>query len=529
MSVKPKLLLLFLWILALVVISPFGEYPINDDWAYARNIYDLVVNGKFVVDPWPAMNLISQTIYGSLFAVVFGFSFTVLRMSIFVLAIITSFILYDLAFKLSGGKQWVALYVAISFCFSTLFCALSFTFMTDIFFLSFTILAFNELYKFIHSKRNINYFLFIFFSVIAVLNRQQGLVIPLLIIIPVFSNKKISVGNTVKAILPLFLCWLAQDKYVNYLNSNGIGHNIQKIDDLWSYLKDTPIASHRLNAGDTLLVIGWILAPLNVLLLNQFRSFTKKDLIKYSLSVLATIFLVYIALAFYPTGNISRILEVGPRIIRGSPYPLLSPFWFQAIKIGVAAISLISIWNSIFFLFRNKKEIQSKGWGYSFHLPLLFVVVVYFIFVSISKAYFDRYTLPLAFFFALWLIPQINFEKMRFKPILIAILVLVYSFSIFEIKDFHNWQKERWAALAYLNKKGISSHDIDGGFEYNGWYKPNRDFSSGDKSWWWVDNDTYLLSHEKIQNYKTDSLFVFQRYLPYRQDTIFLLKKLDIQ
>jgi len=529
LSVKAKLFLFFLWMLALVVINPFGEYPINDDWAYARNVYDLVVNGKFIVDPWPAMNLVSQTIYGSIFAGLFGFSFTVLRMSIFVLAIISSFVLYDLAFKLSAGKHWIAFYVAVSFCFSTLFCALSFTFMTDIFFLSFTIMAFNELYKYIHSKRNVNYVFFILFSVVAVLNRQQGLVIPLLIIIPVLYNQKLSFGNIVKALLPFFLCWLAQDKYVHYLNANGIGHNIQKIDDLRNYLRSAPFGSHWLNGGDALLVIGWMLAPLNVLLLNQFKSFRWKDLAIYLLSVLATVFLVYTAITYYPTGNISRILEVGPRIIKGSPFPLLSPSWFQAIKISVAAISFISICNSIFFLIRDKKDVQARGWGKYFHLPLLLVIIVYFVFVAISKAYFDRYALPLAFFFAIWLVPQINIGKMRFKPVLIAILVLVYAFTLLEIRDFHNWQKERWAVLAYLNKKGISAHEIDGGFEYNGWLKPNRDFSGGDKSWWWVDKDTYLLSHGEMQNFETDSLFVFQRCLPYQQDTIFLLKKIENQ
>lgn len=526
MSVKPKLLLFFLWIIALIVINPFGEYPINDDWAYARNVYDLVVNGKFVVDPWPAMNLVSQTIYGSLFAALFGFSFTVLRMSVFLLAIITSFVLYDLAFKLTDGKPWVALYISISFCFSTLFCALSVTFMTDIFFLSFTVMAFNELYKFIHQKRNVNYILFIVYCVIAVLNRQQGLIIPLLIFIPVFDNRKISIRNIVKAILPVFICWLAQNRYVHYLNANGIGHNIQKVDDLLNYLKTAPIASHRLNAGDTLLVIGWTLAPLNLLLLNHFKSFSTKDVVKYLIAGSATVLLVYTALSYYPTGNISRILEVGPRILRGNPSPVLSPFWYKIVKSSVAAISFLSIWNSIFFIFRNKKESPAQGWGAVFHWPLIFVMVVYFVFVAISKAYFDRYALPLAFFFAIGLIPQISFEKLKFKPLLIAILLLVYTFTVIEVKDFHNWQKARWAALAYLNKKGISSHEIDGGFEYNGWYKPNRDFSGGDKSWWWVDKDTYLISHEKNQKYKTDSYFIFQRYLPYKTDTIFLLKKL---
>jgi len=228
-------------------------------------------------------------------------------------------------------------------------------------------------------------------------------------------------------------------------------------------------------------------------------------------------------------GNISRMLEVGPRILKGNPFPLLGSGEYQILKMAIASISFISLCNSIFFIFRNKKQVQNTGWGRSFHLPLLLIMIVYFVFVSISRAYFDRYALPLALFFALWLIPQIKIDQLKYKAGLIVILLLLYSTALVEIKDFHNWQKERWSALAYLNKKGISAHEIDGGFEFNGWYKPNKDFSGGEKNWWWVDNDTYLLSHSKVEKYQVDSLFIVQRYLPYRQDTIFLLKKTGYQ
>ncbi len=60
-----------MWIIGFFVVFPIGEFPVNDDWAYSKNVYNLVVNKQFVVDEWPAMNLISQTMYGSLFVAVY--------------------------------------------------------------------------------------------------------------------------------------------------------------------------------------------------------------------------------------------------------------------------------------------------------------------------------------------------------------------------------------------------------------------------------------------------------------------------
>jgi len=33
---KSDYLLILMWILAFIIINPIGEFPINDDWAYAK-------------------------------------------------------------------------------------------------------------------------------------------------------------------------------------------------------------------------------------------------------------------------------------------------------------------------------------------------------------------------------------------------------------------------------------------------------------------------------------------------------------
>lgn len=105
------------------------------------------------------------------------------------------------------------------------------------------------------------------------------------------------------------------------------------------------------------------------------------------------------------------------------------------------------------------------------------ISIIFFLFISVSKAYFDRYSIPMIVLLCIALIPneiKINKTRILFFSVYLAVLYLV---SVFEIKDYFNWQTTRWKALEILNAKGISANKIDGGFEYNGWYKPNKNYS----------------------------------------------------
>ncbi len=105
---------------------------------------------------------------------------------------------------------------------------------------------------------------------------------------------------------------------------------------------------------------------------------------------------------------------------------------------------------------------------------------------------------------------------------------MIYFFSVVETHDFFNFQKCRWKAIAYLKNKGIPNNEIDGGFEFNGWYKTNPLYpNDGIRSWWWVDKDNYIISEKEITGIATDTIFLYQRYLPYQLDTVFSLARKD--
>ena len=70
------LLLAFGYLVLIIVINPLGDFPINDDWAYARSVLLLVEGGEFRLLDWGAMTLISQVAWGAIWVKLFGFSNT---------------------------------------------------------------------------------------------------------------------------------------------------------------------------------------------------------------------------------------------------------------------------------------------------------------------------------------------------------------------------------------------------------------------------------------------------------------------
>ena len=102
-------------------------------------------------------------------------------------------------------------------------------------------------------------------------------------------------------------------------------------------------------------------------------------------------------------------------------------------------------------------------------------------------------------------------------------------FSIAGTHDYFAWNRARWNALHSVMEAGVSPTKIDGGVEFNGWYRtaprsPNVPYA---KNWWFVENDTYTVSFGPFANYQVQETYPFQRWLSQEADTIFLLRKPD--
>src|SRR5919197_991689 len=123
----------------LAVVPPLGEFPINDDWLYARTGQGLIERGQLMVPAWAACSLLLQAYWGGLFARLFGFSHGALRASTVVLGAAGVLGCYALLRELLDPGR--ALLGALLLLVNPLYVTLSYSFMSDVPFLALTFWA----------------------------------------------------------------------------------------------------------------------------------------------------------------------------------------------------------------------------------------------------------------------------------------------------------------------------------------------------------------------------------------------------
>src|SRR5258708_18304243 len=85
-SLWPLLACLLLFGLLVVLANPLHDFPMGDDWEYARTVQRLITTGQFYRSPVVQATVFFPAVWGALFAWLLGFSFTTLRLSTLPLA-----------------------------------------------------------------------------------------------------------------------------------------------------------------------------------------------------------------------------------------------------------------------------------------------------------------------------------------------------------------------------------------------------------------------------------------------------------
>ena len=83
-------------------------------------------------------------------------------------------------------------------------------------------------------------------------------------------------------------------------------------------------------------------------------------------------------------------------------------------------------------------------------------------------------------------------------------------------RDYLAWNRVRWKALNDLLADGkVTAADVDGGFEFNGWYlyDPAYQAEPG-KSWYWVNRDSYLLAFAEMPGRSAVREYPYPHWLP---------------
>ncbi len=531
---KNIFLLLIIWMAAIITVNPIGNFPLNDDWAYGQNVQTLVEEGRLHFNDWLVMTLVAQVLWGGLFCFIFGFSFTILRISTLVLAFGGIWACYHCFYELSRKHQ-LSFWATLLILFNPLFFSLSFSFMTDVPFFSTFMLSTLFFFRAIKDNRIKDIALGSFFAIFCTLIRQPGLLIPLVFGI-VYFFKNLNFSSLIKAGLPLVLTFLVMMVFIEWLDaSQGVIDNYGRPSLLMDRLLNSNLwYNMRGRTGIFLFYWGLFLLPLSLLLLPYQKKLKSKGSI---LGIILVGLLIFFAAKpvwpYIPSGNIFYNLGLGPKLLQDGHNglnlnPSLSITTWNIIKaFGFFGAWLLiwMVWNQVLNFLTNLKAWDPIQW---IQIGSGLVILIFSGYLYIDYLSWDRYYLLLIPFWGFLIMPA-NIPSLKRKTLIPYLLIFIFlaGFSIAATHDYLAWNRARWAAINKLTiEKNISPNRIDGGFEFNAFNNtgPRHPLSRMGRSWWFVGEDEYLISFGEVSCYEKIDSIPFSSYLPPREDHIYILQ-----
>lgn len=550
-----------------VVLPTLTEVSIHDDWVYARSVETLVRDGRLeVLDP-VAANLVSQTFWGSLFALVFGLSLGVLRVSTVVMVGLGGVALYALGRRLGVPRPLAALGTG-TYLFFPLQYVITFSFMTDPHATALIIIA-TYLYVTGLDRDTVRVAYVISGSTVAALaylTRPQGLLVPAGVVLYLLFSRRVGWNKQAVRILTsvvsvpivaaiIHTLWLV---FVNGVPAGGQTNFL-------SSLMTVDAARLVPAGGKTLLNVatyaGLVALPITLSALRSGREILRTS--DRPVFLVTTAWAVTFAVLYYflyrtklmPfVGNWMRPEGLGPlfgEIAGGrNRTAVLGRTGLLVVTLASFASSIASVllvsrhlrrrWrpptsNEDGVPSRPASELAARR-GASIVGTVACLQVVGVAFPALKVGYpFDRYllpVLPLALVLVIWAVKDVRL----WRSVAWGLLAVYAFLAIVGTRNFLVTQDAVWELAGDAVQAGVPITKIDAGAGWDGYwtYEQRQDAATPayDRTYpaWWLDlwgraiDPTYVVGGGEIDGYRV----VRQRSIPrwFRDDyTLMLLHR----
>ncbi|MCH8204464.1 MAG: glycosyltransferase family 39 protein, partial [Candidatus Hydrogenedentes bacterium] len=313
-----------LMLITVALVPPRGDFPLNDDWIYAKTVEHLLDTGTYEANPYGDPTLIAQAYWGALFCSVFGYSFTVLRVSTLVLCLMGAWAA-ALCVRSRGLPHAAALLFGALFIANPIVMNLSYTFMTDVPFLAVATISGLSFLKSLEKEMAIYVLLGSAAAVAAFFIRQFGLLLPAAfaatwIVLLIRKRVRFSWGVPAALLTP----WAVAGGLMLVLPELGAGTGGADWD--WNELGYTTLERARGVLGHVL--IGSVYVSLFTLPILFARLWPSKDIKPWGRRRIAVFTAITGVVAYFVLlpkphrlplmGNSIYDLGVGPMLLRGS-------------------------------------------------------------------------------------------------------------------------------------------------------------------------------------------------------------------
>jgi hypothetical protein len=455
-SAPGAILILFYFSVA-IPLHLFANVPLHDDWTYAWSVEHFLKTGKLEVLDWSIHYPFAQILWGALFCLPFGFSFSALRLSTVMLAWLGALALYGTLREL-GRTRTGSLIATLVLIANPVFFLLSFSFMTDVPFVSVSNIAFFFIVRAFSRRKPLELWLGCAFGVVGFFIRQIAIAIPGAVLVyvifaPSFRTRKYLLPPIIAS---LFIC------LTPLLIAQISGLTSQYTSREWVF--DKWVHQYELGIPGLLRVImhsGLALFPMSVPLVALFYRRVRFWVVIAVLLFLTACSALLTPEIPKPLDGMWNLISLGKerRLFRGLPDPDFVASWLNYPLLAFSLFSSTGIIMKLIDAVAIEKTLRPFVWYAFSHFVLIMAVWLFDAWGS------DRYSIVLL----PPLIVILANSQLKSKTTIAGIMLLSL---ISMLVTWSETQNNRAAAtgLSWLLHRGINFSEIDAGYAHNGWY-----------------------------------------------------------
>jgi Dolichyl-phosphate-mannose-protein mannosyltransferase len=454
----PAEILVLVYVSAALLIHPFVNLPLGDDWTYAWSVEHLLKTGELRVLDWSAHYPFLQILWGTLFCLPYGFSFSALRVSTVVLAWLGALALYG-TLREFGRTRVESLLATFVLVMNPAIFVLTFSFMTDVPFVSLSNISFFFITRGLRRKHPLELWAGCAFAACAFFVRQIAIAIPAAVLLYVlfsrsYRSQRYILPPTVFLLLTCFTPFVIAQTFG--LTSQYAGRTW--VVDYWLHHYDQVLPGVLRIFMHT----GVALIPISMPLI--FSCFRRR---LFWVSIAALFLLAVCSMLFSegipePLQETWRLSTLGSErhLLRGVPAADFLPLWLNH---PLFVLSLFSFGGIIVKLIDAVRApiIQPLGvfaW-YVFSHSIL--IMVLWLFVAWGS---DRYSVVL-----LPPLLVILAGRQLTSKIALACIAVLYTASMLVTWNETQTSRATAEAVAWLSERNIPLASIDAGYVFNGW------------------------------------------------------------
>jgi len=456
-TLAPGTILLFAYFATGIALRLFANVPLHDDWTYAWSVEHFLKTGKLQVLDWSIHYPFAQILWGALFCLPFGFSFSALRVSTVVLAWLGSLALYG-TLREVGRARTESLIASLVLIVNPVFYLLSFSFMTDVPFVSISNIAFFFIVRGFSRTNALDLWIGCAFGVVGFFVRQLAIAIPGAVLLYVMFEPSL---RSRQYLLPplvssLLIC------FTPYLIAHTMGLTSQYTGREW--VLDKWLHQPELSIPGLVRIMmhsGLALFPMTMPLMGSYYRQLRFWCVLGLLLLLTGCAILFTPEIPKPLDGMWNLIALGKerRLLRGAPDPDFLPSWLNYPLLVFSLFSFAGIVIKVIDVARVEKPLRLLFWYAVSQFGLIMVVWLFDAWGS------DRYSIVLL----PPLIALVAGQQLRSKITAAGIAAL---FVIAMVVTWSETQNNRAAseALAWLRNRGIPFSDIDAGYALDGWY-----------------------------------------------------------